>query len=228
MIEETLLTDKGESQNILLVEGIDDVLVMRSLFDHYHIPYVYRGLPEYEQMPPELIEIRNPEGIENLLTALDVELKRSGEKRLGVVVDADRNLSNRWASLRDRLRRAGYGVVPGNPQPDGTIIVQDEKFPVGLWLMPDNQLPGMLEDFASLLVPPGDLLWPVAERTLQEVIATERRFPDVHQSKARIYTWLAWQKKPGKPIGQAITSHYLDPSAPRAQQFIAWVRRLFA
>lgn len=94
--------------------------------------------------------------------------------------------------------------------------------------MPDNTLTGMLEDFASLLVPSGDVLWPMAERILQEVVTKERRFPEAHYSKARMHTWLAWQKKPGKPMGQAITAHYLDSSAPHAQQFISWVRSLFA
>lgn len=228
MIEETLLTDKGEARNILLVEGSDDAHVMRSLFGYYHIPCVHRGRPEYDQAPPSLIEIRDYEGIDKLLEAFGVELKRSGDRRLGVVIDADIDLAARWASLRNRLLQAGYTSVPEVPQPDGTVIVQDEKFPVGLWLMPNNLLPGMLEDFASLLVRPDDLLWPIAERILQEVMATERRFPEVHRSKARIHTWLAWQIKPGKPLGVAITAHYLDPAASQAQQFISWVRCLFA
>lgn len=227
MIEETLLTDKGEAHNILLVEGPDDAHVLRSLFGYYHIPCVHRGRPEYDQAPPSLIEIREYDGVGELLKAFGVELKRSGDRRLGIVIDADDNLADRWRSLRDRLTQAGYTGMPRVSRSDGTIIEQDEKFPVGLWLMPNNQLPGMLEDFVSLLVPPGGLLWPVAERTLQEVIATERRFPEVHQRKARIHTWLAWQQEPGKPMGVAITARYLDPSASQAQQFIDWVRRLF-
>lgn len=45
--------------------------------------------------------------------------------------------------------------------------------------------------------------------------------------KAEIHTWLAWQKEPGKPLGQAITARYLNPNAPDAQQLIAWIRRVF-
>lgn len=227
MIEETLLTNKGDVQNILLVEGSDDAHVMRSLLGYHHIPCAPRGGPEYDQAPPSLIEIRDYKGIGELLKAFGVELKRSGDRRLGIVIDADDNLADRWRSLRDRLTQAGYTGMPRVPRSDGTIIEQDEKFPVGLWLMPNNQLPGMLEDFVSLLVPSGDLLWPVAERTLQEVMATDRRFPEVHRSKARIHTWLAWQQEPGKPMGVAITAHYLYPAASQAQQFIDWVRRLF-
>lgn len=228
MAESMVLTERGDTRNILLVEGIDDAYVMRGLFGHYHFPCVHRGKPEYDPIPPSLIEIRDYEGIDNLLEAFGVELKRSGDRQLGLVVDADDNLAARWASLRDRLMRADYSGVPGTPVSGGTIVSQDEKIPVGLWSMPDNTLPGMLEDFVRLLVPSGDVLLPIADHILQEVIAVERRFPEVHASKARIYTWLAWQKKPGKPMGQAITSHYLDPAAPHAQQFIGWIRQLFA
>ncbi|MGH9822270.1 MAG: DUF3226 domain-containing protein [Blastocatellia bacterium] len=45
--------------------------------------------------------------------------------------------------------------------------------------------------------------------------------------KAHIHTWLAWQEKPGLPLGLAITFRYLNPDAPSAQQLVAWVRRLF-
>lgn len=93
MIEETLLTDKGEARNILLVEGSDDAHVMRSLFGYYYIPCVHRGRPEYDQAPPSLIEIRDYEGIDKLLEAFGVELKRSGDRRPGVVIDADVNLA---------------------------------------------------------------------------------------------------------------------------------------
>ena len=45
--------------------------------------------------------------------------------------------------------------------------------------------------------------------------------------KAHVHTWLAWQKEPGKPMGQAITKRYLDANAPHAQQLIVWIRKLF-
>lgn len=98
---------------------------------------------------------------------------------------------------------------------------------IGIWLMPDNRLPGMLEHFCSFLVPPGDALWSLAEEVLQQVMQKDRRFPDNHEIKALIHTWLAWQKEPGKPMGQAITKHFFDYNAPHAQKFIEWIRQLF-
>ncbi len=56
---------------------------------------------------------------------------------------------------------------------------------------------------------------------------TQNRCRDTHLPVAEIHTWLAWQEEPGSPLGQAITKRYLDADAPRAQQLMDWVRRLF-
>jgi hypothetical protein len=55
----------------------------------------------------------------------------------------------------------------------------------------------------------------------------DRRFPVVHESKARLHTWLAWQKNPGKSMGLSITSKYVLPDCPLALQLIDWFRNLF-
>ena len=96
------------------------------------------------------------------------------------------------------------------PSSSGTVIQEDGKPIVGIWLMPDNQIPGMLENFLSFLVPLNDPLWSFAEDVLEQVIKQDCRFPEVHKIKARVHTWLAWQKEPGKPLGQAITKQYFD------------------
>ena len=98
---------------------------------------------------------------------------------------------------------------------------------MGIWLMPNNTLAGMLEDFVSFLVRPDDALWPFAGESVQQVMALERRFPEQHVMKSRIHTWLAWQEEPGSPFGLAITRRYLDADALHAQQLIAWIRLLF-
>ena len=149
--------------------------------------------------------------------------------RLGIVVDADIDPETRWKAIQDRLREAGYNSVPDSPNSTGTILREGDLPVVGIWLMPNNKIPGMLEDFVSLLRPQEDILWPVAVNVVQQVkdIKTNLRFHDVHESKARVHTWLAWQREPGKPIGQAITKGYLKADAALAQQFIDWIRMLF-
>jgi hypothetical protein len=62
--------------------------------------------------------------------------------------------------------------------------------------MPNNQLPGMLEDFVAYLIPPRDRLHPKAEAILRELEqAGLNRYSSIHRPKALIHTWLAWQKR---------------------------------
>ncbi len=198
---------------LLLVEGKDDEHVFYHLLEHYRMP--------------ERFAIKNYEGISKLVASLPVRLKASDLERLGIVVDANTSLDARWQSLQDILIRAGYRNVPRSPQAEGTIIRYENKPVVGIWLMPDNRLPGTLEDFCGFLVPPGDPLWDRAGQCLEQMPENERRFPPARRSKALIHTWLAWQAEPGKPLGTAITARYLDADAPHALQLMQWLRRLF-
>jgi hypothetical protein len=193
---------KEDKLNYVLVEGPDDAQVFFHLLQHY-------GLHTQ-------VTIQKKDGINNLLESLEVELKRRAETRLCIIVDADTDIALRWQSLRHRLIGAGYHTAPPQPASEGTILKQEGQPTVGLWLMPDNTIPGMLEDFMSLLIPEGDILWPMAQNIVQQVVAKDRRFPQTQTMKANIHTWLAWQEEPGKPMGQAITKRYLkaEPHMP--------------
>jgi len=200
--------------NSLWVEGADDAQLMYHLLKRYHL--------EGE------ITIESKNGVENILKIFRLELKVGERQKLGIIVDVDEDLHQRWQAFSSALDEAGYTNIPLLPTSGGTIITQDGLPDVGIWLMPDNQLVGMVEHFVSMLIPPGDLLWPMAGDTVQKVMATKCNFALVHQIKAEIHTWLAWQAEPGKPMGQAITKHYLDANAPHAQKLVGWIRQLFA
>ena len=57
----------------------------------------------------------------------------------------------------------------------------------------------MLEDFALNMIPAEDLLIRKVEVVLSELEAEGiQRYKQVHRSKAKIHTFLAWQDEPGK------------------------------
>ncbi len=197
----------------LLVEGTDDRHVLYALLKHHAVA--------------ETFAITDKKGINNILGTLEVELIASDRDHLGIIIDADDDIALRWQSLQDILHSSGYGTIPDQPDPDGTIILEPGKPDVGIWIMPDNALPGMLEDFIRFLVPPGDSLWPHAVRCTEAIGGPERRFIPRHLQKATVHAWLAWQEDPGSPLGQAITKRYCDADAPHAQRLIAWIKRLF-
>ena len=197
---------------VLLVEGKDDKHVFYALLN-------FHGLPN----PC----IKDKQGIDNLLGTLDVELLASEIERLGIVIDADVDIASRWQRITTILRNSGYSNTPALPDPFGTIIAENGRPIVGIWIMPDNTLPGMLENFVSFLVPSNDSLWGKVIRCIDNVPENERRFPTRHLIKAQLHTWLAWQHEPGSPLGLAITKRYLEANALHAQRLIDWIRRLF-
>ena len=69
----------------------------------------------------------------------------------------------------------------------------------------------------------------LSKTVLQEIqqISYTNRYIEAHRPKALIHTWLAWQKKPGMPMGQAITAKALKHDSAIALTFIAWLRHLF-
>ena len=205
------------ARNILLVEGTDDEHVLRHICGGHGIP------------APD--EVKRSGGADRLLKYIPTQLNlsRGEDDVVGVVMDADADLGARWQSLRDIFARAGYPNVPNRPDPNGTILDEPSGtfLPrAGVWLMPDNKTPGILEDFLRFLVPDRQsALFAHAERSVATV--PERLFSENDAPKAVIHTWLAWQEEPGRPYGTAITARFLDSELPQARPLADWLGRLF-
>ena len=205
------------AKNILLVKGKDDQHVLMHLSDN-------RGGPRFDEVVPH-------EGDTKLLDAIPVRLKAAGDEAIvGIVMDADTDLDARWQSLRDRLVKLGYVAMPDIPAADGTIIdpPPGTLLPrVGIWIMPDNQTKGILEDFLRFLVPEGSELFDHVTTSVATIPEGERRFSELAEPKTLIHTWLAWQKDPGTPFGTAITARFLDPDVAQVDVLVSWLKRLF-
>ena len=211
-------------KQVLLVEGNDDEHVVKHLCRAHGINVGF----EIEKVKgdPNIDGGEQGEGIEYLLDQVPLRLRQSDIERLAVLVDADTNAQSRWEQLRDRLRKAGHENVPDEPAEEGTIMylaVDSETVRLGVWIMPNNRLPGMLEDFAAFLLPEDDKMMPHVERFLDDIPSEDRLFTDVHLSKARIHSYLAVQEEPGKPLGLAVTFRYLDAGREVVKPFLTWL-----
>jgi len=198
---------------ILLTEGKNDCHVIASLCKQYQLPKNF-GLYDCGSDEKALKRLRS------LISGSEVM------EVIGIVLDADNpNLRAKWDALRDRLAKENY-ELPDNPDINGTIITAEGKPKIGIWLMPDNNANGMLEDFCRALVDESKMTFAdeCVDKAKQQGIAT---FIDNHRSKAVIHTFLAWQNEPGMPLGQAITARALDGSHPTAQQFVGFLKKLF-
>jgi hypothetical protein len=214
---------------ILLVEGIYDFHLIRNLLRHHGINC--EEAAKSALTDTHSIDIVPKKGINDLLDSLELYLRQGDLQQIGLVVDANQELQNRWEQLRSRILTAGSTSLPVDfpmdslhfvlsrlPQPDITV---------GIWIMPDNREKGYLEHFASLMIRHDDPLWVRAQNCVADIPVAIRPFTSLRQRKAELYTWLAWQAEPGKPMGLALTFQYLDAQAPMAQQFIQWAMAVF-
>jgi hypothetical protein len=202
------LLSKAKRKNYLYVEGSDDKNVFIHLLNHHGITTPDLSQRGYFKGRDEHFEIKDCDGINNLLDAFKVALKSDADnKRYAVVVDADTGNIANWQKLRKIVGDFGYSDVPLVPDGNGVIIKQEGLPGVGIWLMPNNKLPGAIEDFVSFLGPHDDELWPIAEAALRQAKSVKCNFRQSYTMKAHLYTWLAWQKEPGIPMGLAITKN---------------------
>ena len=199
----------------LLVEGNDDQHVLWAICQQFNID--------------ESFDIIDSEGVSTLISNITVRAKQRDIRTLGILVDADTDLNKRWAQIANELKGMNYSV-PKVPNTLGTLIPSPapNRPQVGIWLMPNNQLPGMIEDFIRFLVPENEESLALAEETITilEERSLQQYIPN-HRAKALIHTWLAWQEDPGTPLGQAITKRYLTTDTALASQLVQWLNSLF-
>ena len=202
----------------LLVEGSDD--------RHSVIHLLARHDFNWDDASMARPFVKEADGIQKLLDAFPVALKASYE-RIGIVADADAHLSDRWDQFRNRAISVGVNL-PERPEPGGTIVPGlRPSSRVGIWLMPDNSSPGILEDFLSRLVPGEDTIWDHAGEVVAEARRLGARCREVDHLKSSLHTWLAWQEDPGLPFGTALRAQVFRHDSEDALRFVAWFRRLF-
>ena len=167
--------------------------------------------------------ISDKRGFPNLKAAIRPEIKVPGRMALGILVDADNDLADRWQAIAYQLRQAAVDP-PTRAVAAGTVV--ESKPRVGVWLMPDNGSAGELEDFVRRLLPAGDPVWPRAQRYIDDIPTAHRKFTTGKILRAQIHAWLATRKEPRK-MGVAIAAGDLNATHPLATQFVDWLRRLF-
>lgn len=173
----------------------------------------------------------NAGGKEKALFALKELLDQPAIERIGLVIDAnDVGPKNRWATIKTILDAYFEESTLQNaaPNPSG-IVLEAASLPlVGIWIMPDNTSNGYLEHFLAETIPSGDKLWDYSEGVLTDLKNKSlQQFSLPKAQKARLYTWLAWQKSPGLPFGTAAQSGYFDANAPVVNHFAEWFGRVF-
>lgn len=200
-------------EQVLLVEGKDDLFVFSNIFEKNKVK--------------ETFEIIEKNGIEQLFKSIPIYTKTE-KSTIGIIIDADIDIKSRWNTVRSILEQLGYTNISDNAITEGLILTNPHLPKIGVWIMPNNQENGMLEDFVKHLIPEDDMLIPFVDKTL--TLLEEKglqKYKHIHKSKARIHTWLAWQEDPGTPMGLAINKKYLNTDNPQTKIFINWINELY-
>ena len=215
---------------VLLVEGPSDVDFFARLVRQLE------GKRPIEVRPPRDYDRKNTVTvIPGLLPDLVKQLGTGQIAQLGIVADADHHsgggASARWDAIAEPLRAGGYHVpskLPKRPNLGSMFKHPDGLPPVGVWLMPDHQSNGMLEDLilraAADAVPQPDLLRH-ARGAINDL--PSRLFGATHTSKALVYTWLAWQRRPGLGLSVALDADLLDRDREPLKGLVAWLGQVF-
>ena len=206
----------------LIVEGQNDKHVILHLWSRVH-----------EAKRDSDVKITEKEGRPNLLDSIGVEATAPDRHAVGFILDADDDVNGSWQSIRDRLRTKGVNA-PDELDPAGTIVdesaAKDEshrKPRVGIWIMPDNESSGELEDFVASMIPRGDLVWPLAQNYIDSIPTAAQKFAAQKETRAVVYAWLAAREEP-RQMGLAIGARDLSVDGELCRRFTAWLDRLFA
>lgn len=206
---------------LLLVEGATERRLLPELLEANGIDW-----PKHDPQ----VHIEEFGGFENFWRdqVMLTYLKAPQTEAVGLVFDADEPEDHRWQTVVSRCRSFGV-TLPEQPNVDGFIVSSTEPGPrFGVWMMPNNQSRGYLETFLHFLVPAGEL-WDYADESVEGALGRGAAFSrERERDKAKIHTWLAWQREPGKQLHDAVKHRALEATSPNAANFVSWFRILFA
>ncbi|ENA1815744.1 hypothetical protein ABF174_002384 [Flavobacterium psychrophilum] len=197
----------------LLVEGNDDQHVIWALCEKFTVN--------------ENFDVIDCEGITKLYEQLPVRFKQAQVNTIGLIIDADSEIKDRWKSISPLLSLQGF-IIPQEIPIDGLILKDNSGFKIGVWIMPNNNENGMLEDFISFLVPKDDKILPIVNDTLTNIENQGlNQYSLIHKSKATIHSWLSLQSDPGTPMGLGITKRYLTTDEETCLKLVNWLKELY-
>ncbi|MDR0391395.1 MAG: hypothetical protein LBH59_05785 [Planctomycetaceae bacterium] len=245
---------KQSGNNLLLVEGQDDLHVVSALLKQHNLTDLRDSndrsiaplkLKFSREEEPKNLDIEHVGGIVGVLEKFP-SLIISGTYKfdaIGIIIDFDppniEQNNNRDVAVRDIIsdlnnyNRWNISQDFSILDPFGFIAepccATLENIPrIGVWFMPNNHDRGMLETFLEHLIPePRQELFGFAREVTDNAKNYGAPYRDCDRSKAVIHTFLSWMDKPGKPFGTSFDNQSFDANAELARTFIGWIERLF-
>ncbi|WP_341686719.1 DUF3226 domain-containing protein [Limnohabitans sp.] len=217
------------SKRILLVEGEAD----RGFFE---------ALSRRLAVQLETVNIGTPKSVgkkdtkQGVLHALPTYVQQLADgqiEHLAVVLDADSAASGGLGFAKTLAQLTAVltplGFTHDSTASPGLLFNHSNGLnPFGAWIMPNNAADGMLEDWVKSCIAPAESALLGHAQSSIAAIPGGPKFKPVHQTKAEVATWLAWQAKPDHGLHKvAEEAGLLDEAAQPFVDLCAWLKRIF-
>lgn len=222
-----------DANKVLLVEGNAD----RDFFKKICEPLSFH--PDIHVASPNDFDSKSRNGKQSVLARMEILLKEfagsetGSQKRLAIIVDADYKTENGLGfegtvkQFSEKLSE--HEFILDSENSNGFIFKHaDGLSDIGLWVMPNNDNEGMLEDWIKECIHPNEQ--PIFTHAKSVVDSLEYpKFKPIHKSKAEVATWLAWQEKPGHGLYWTAHSNnnLLDANSRLYQKLVIWLNRIY-
>jgi hypothetical protein len=223
---------------VLFVEGEDDKSFFTKIIA---LTDLNADIPNIQVAPPKEFNGKDSKGgIFERLPFLLEQIKDGTLSKLAIVVDADYDKKEGGGLGCQRTIDKIAEIVSVPPyhfalterpklQSGGLLFKSSNGYnTLGLWVMPDNQQDGMLEDFIKDCIKSDELaLFNYAKEVVKNV--PNKKFEEHHHSKAEVATWIAWQKPPGHGIYYSVRENnlLLDEESKLFKELKVWLKQVF-
>jgi len=218
----------NHSKKVLLVEGDSDKSFFEKICKNLSLGTSVQVAP-----PKDLGGMRNSkEGVFNLLATLLSQLDDGTFTHIAAIVDSDyikygqgyQKTIERISTILDPL---GFTLKESESTQNGLCFKHSDGLAdFGLWIMPDNQNEGMLEDWIKSCIKEDES--PLFQQASDAVGSlSDPKFKDHLAAKAEVATWLAWQEKPGHGLYAVLKDDLLDNTRPLFQDMEQWLKAIY-
>jgi hypothetical protein len=217
------------ASHVLLLEGDDDKYFFNKLCVLFNLN------PDIKVAVPKDFNSQNSKGgVFESLPPLLKQLADGSLSKLAVIVDADYEEQHGLGyqktiqKITDLLTLQDFVLIQNAENHVTGLIFENgaELANFGLWVMPNNQNSGMLEDFVKTCIKTDELsLFNHAQQVVHAI--SEPKFKPHHYAKAEVATWLAWQKQPGHGLYCAVKDDLLNTDHALFQELAHWLKKIF-
>lgn len=216
--------------HVLLVEGFAD----RDFFNQVCKLLNLHKNPKIQVATPQDYQAQRntKEDVFKLLPSFLKKIEDSDNhlEHLAIVVDADKlehgsGYEKTIEKVKEIVKKHDFSLAENKE--NGLIFNHpDGLADFGLWIMPDNQKEGILENFIKHCIKIEEQqLFSHAVQVVENI--PSKKFKSHHYAKAEIATWLAWQNPPGRGLYCSIEDNLLDTTHPLFQELERWLKQIF-